>query len=193
MEGQYPTAVGPNPFYYYQPDHSDQRQHGHFTPHAQHPQYSGPVALYPELLKPLPSSHMTHFPMAQSSPQTPTYPPHLRSAYPQLMPTPLASPQPLHRRPTILIDSQAASLHPLNTDCGPATPALSLSGSSDGSPPSTCGFLPTPVNGPCPSPESLVGVKQGCEVDVLSEILAGGDFQRCQSPPLTPSKSCFIH
>lgn len=185
MEAQYPTAAGPNPFYYYQPDHSDQRQHGHFTPHAQQSQYMSPLPMQSEIMKPLHSS--MQFQMQQPSPQSPAFPPHLRQAYPQLMPTPLASPQPLHRRSAVLIDSNVASLHPLDTDCGPATPALSTSGTSDGSPPSTCGFLPTPVNGPCPSPESLVGVKQGCEGEVLSEILAGGDFQRCQSPPLTPS------
>lgn len=184
MEGQYSSATGPNPFYYYQPDHTDQRQHGHFTPHVQHPQYMGSLPVHPEMMKPM-SSPM-HYQMQQPSPQSPAFPAHFRQAYPQLMPTPLASPQPLHRRPTILIDSHAASLHPLDTNCCPATPALSTSGSSDGSPPSSCGFLPTPVNGPSPSPESLIGVKQGCEVEVLSEILAGGDFQRCQSPPLTP-------
>ncbi len=33
---------------------------------------------------------------------------------------------------------------------------------------------------------NMEGVKEGCEGDVKSEILAGGDWTRCCSPPLTP-------
>lgn len=114
---------------------------------------------------------------------------HLYPAmYAHMMPTPVASPQPVHHRTSSFIEKQPAALFPIDTEVSPATPALSTSGSSDGSPPSTCGFLPTPVSGMTPSPESLVGVKQGCEGEVLSEILAGAEFGRCSSPPLTPSE-----
>ena len=34
--------------------------------------------------------------------------------------------------------------------------------------------------------DNIEGVKEGCEGDVQSEILAGGDWTRCCSPPLTP-------
>jgi hypothetical protein len=40
------------------------------------------------------------------------------------------------------------------------------------------------------SGEGIEGVKQGCEEEVFSEILAGGDWQRSASPPMTP---VFIH
>ena len=34
--------------------------------------------------------------------------------------------------------------------------------------------------------DNIEGVKEGCEGDVQSEILAGGDWTKCCSPPLTP-------
>lgn len=168
------------PFYVYQPDpQPDQRQHGHFVQQAYTPQYNAAIPMHPEHMKALPSSG-----------PFPPQPQFLYShaAYPQFMPTPVVSPQPISHRPTILIDRQSTPLRAIDTDCGPATPALSASGSTISSPPSSCGMLATPVNGHSPSPENLVGVKQGCEGEVLSEILAGGEISRCQSPPLTPSE-----
>lgn len=35
--------------------------------------------------------------------------------------------------------------------------------------------------------DNIEGVKEGCESDVQSEILAGGDWS-CRSPTLTPGK-----
>ena len=163
--------MGPSVFYYPQPDPQSEQQ-------RQNGQYHG-QALAPQMMKGIPSN--AHF-----APQG--YYPQAHPAFQHLMPTPLASPQPIHHRPTILIEKQDPRLHALDTDCSPATPALSACGSSASSPPSSVGFLPTPVNGTTPAPESLPGVKQGCEVEVFSEILAGGDFPRSQSPPLTPSK-----
>lgn len=175
MEASYTTPMGPNPFYYYQPDpqSEQQRQQGHFPP-----QLPQSAIVPPQMVK-----SMAPFPVQGQQPYLAASHP----AYQHLIPTPVASPQPIHHRPTILIEKQEPRLHALDTDCSPATPALSASGSSASSPPSSIGFLPTPVNGSTPAPE-MHGVKQGCEVEVLSEILAGGDFQRSQSPPLTPSK-----
>ncbi|KAL8968203.1 MAG: hypothetical protein Q9183_002573 [Haloplaca sp. 2 TL-2023] len=68
----------------------------------------------------------------------------------------------------------------------PSTPPLSVSASTANSPPSTCGVLPTPVNGGCLTLDNLEGVKEGCVGEVQTEILAGGDWPRCGSPPLTP-------
>ena len=34
--------------------------------------------------------------------------------------------------------------------------------------------------------EGFEGVKEGCEGEVQSENLAGGDWARCGSPPMTP-------
>lgn len=39
--------------------------------------------------------------------------------------------------------------------------------------------------------DNIEGVKEGCEGDVQSEILAGGDWTRCCSPPLTPGTSAY--
>jgi len=36
--------------------------------------------------------------------------------------------------------------------------------------------------------ESFEGVKEGCQGEVQSENLAGGDWARCGSPPMTPGK-----
>ena len=38
----------------------------------------------------------------------------------------------------------------------------------------------------------MEGVKEGCHGEVKSEILAGGDFSRCDTPPLTPGKFIFV-
>ena len=175
MEAPYSTAMGPNSFYFYHPDpqSEEQRQHGQYPVQLQQP-----AVIHPQI------SANAHFSAQSQQTYLATPQPILQ----HLMPTPVASPQPIHHRPTILIEKQEPRLHALDTDCVPATPALSASGTSASSPPSSIGFLPTPVNGSTPAPESLHGVKQGCEVEVLSEILAGGEFQRSQSPPLTPSK-----
>ena len=172
--------LGPAPAFYYQTE--EQRQHAQY---AQQQSYS--IAFDPEHMKPLPPN-MTFNPH-QAPPAGVVY---TQASYAQFMPTPVASPQPVSHRPTILIDRQEPRLQPLDTGCSPATPALSASGSTASSPPSACGFLPTPVNGSTPVSDNLVGVKQGCEGEVLSEILAGGDLSRAQSPPLTPSKSTSL-
>jgi hypothetical protein len=76
-----------------------------------------------------------------------------------------------------------ATLLTLDTDCHmPSTPALSASSSTVSSPPSSYEMMPTPTN----LSFALEGVKAGCEGDVLSENLAGGDFFRLASPPMSP-------
>ncbi|EEH07379.1 predicted protein [Histoplasma capsulatum G186AR] len=68
----------------------------------------------------------------------------------------------------------------------PSTPPLSSSGSTASSPPSSCGMLHTPVNGSFFQLETIEGVKEGCQSDVQTEILANLDWARSTSPPLTP-------
>ena len=109
--------------------------------------------------------------------------------------TPMASPRPLQQKPAFLYQHDGLPLS-VDTECGtpdvyvyPSTPPLSVSGSTISSPPSTCGILPTPTTGTFFTLENIEGVKEGCEGDVQSEILAGGDWTRSCSPPLTPGKS----
>lgn len=71
----------------------------------------------------------------------------------------------------------------------PSTPPLSSSGSALSSP-SSCESLHTPMTSVFLGLEGFEGVKEGCESDVQSENLAGGDWARCGSPPMTP---VFIH
>jgi hypothetical protein len=179
-------VMGQSPFFYYNPDPTGEntRQHGHFTPHphgqqTQTFQSQNQDAYYsPNMLFKRPSS---------SNSQT-SYP---QTAYANHMLTPVASPQPMYQKPTILIQPQDSPyLHPIDTDFSdlrftPATPPLSSSGSNISSPPSTCDFLPTPVGAFFPG-EAIEGVKQGCEEEVFSEILAAGADWRSASPPMTP-------
>jgi hypothetical protein len=67
----------------------------------------------------------------------------------------------------------------------PSTPPLSSSGSALSSP-SSCESLHTPMTSVFLGLEGFEGVKEGCESDVQSENLAGGDWARCGSPPMTP-------
>ena len=113
----------------------------------------------------------------------------------------VASPQPMHQKAAFLYQHDGQPLT-LDTECGtpdvhlyPSTPPLSVSGSTVSSPPSTCGLLPTPLTGHMFALENIEGVKQGCEGDVQSEILAGGEWTRSCSPPLTPGMffSCVLY
>ena len=191
-----PTPImGHSPFFYYNPDRSSEnRPHGHFTPHP----HGLPMAILPstpEHLMPYqqPTYHRPHSADAQMYYHpTPAY-------ISQAMLTPVASPRAHHYKPTILVQQDMPGLMPLNTDCRgphPATPTLSTAGSfsSVSSPPSSVDMLPTPVNGmfiPKPTLTSFSAVKEGCEEEVFSEVLAGGDWTtRPGSPPMTP---VFLH
>lgn len=108
----------------------------------------------------------------------------------------LASPMPMYQKPTIRIQQESSRMLSVDTDCSghdmyyfPSTPPLSTSGSAGSSPPSTCEVLSTPISKTFFGFENLEGVKDECVVNVQSEILAGGDWTRAQSPPMTPGKS----
>jgi hypothetical protein len=163
-----------SPFFYYNPDPQGEnaRQHGHFTPHP-----SGQSTFQQNMYFQRPSSAHSHM----AYPQT---------AYASQMLTPVASPQPMYQKPTILIQPQDSPyLRPIDTDYSysPATPPLSSTGSTVSSPPSVYDILPTPVNGFFPG-EGIEGVKQGCEGEVFSELLSAGIEWRSASPPMTPGK-----
>lgn len=188
MEGQYAQQQMPYgtsaPFFYYHPDApQDTRQQGHFASQPQgvhytaHEQYMSHEQMVPLYAANVHYQKTQHFhPMAAYSSQP-------------LM-TPVASPQPIVQKPNGMISHESPYLFPLDTDCyTPSTPPLSSSGSAISSPPSTCDILPTPVSGFPPSrTEGLEGVKQGCEEEVYSEILAGSDLSGPNSPAMTPGK-----
>ena len=192
-------AMGQTPFFYYNPELSDQRQHGHFSPDPNTITLSNHI--FPRF-QPQMYSHETmmqsqFFPLqprqstlnSQHFTQTQTPFPSQSSS------TPMASPRPLYQKPTFLLHSEGQNLS-LDTECAnsdlymyPATPPLSVSGSSLCSPPMSCGILPTTSNNAIFPMENIKGVKEGCEGEVQSEILAGGNWTRCGSPPLTPGMS----
>lgn len=111
--------------------------------------------------------------------------------------TPIASPQPSQMKPAIFVQQGSPALMPIDTRfinaelyAFPSTPPLSSSGSSISSPPSANGTLHTPINDCFFAFEKVEGVKEGCETDVHTEILANPDWSRGDSPPMTP---VFIH
>ena len=209
--GMHPNpAPGPVPFFYYNPDpNASHGQHGYFSTHpseAQVVNHHAPV--YPHHQCAQQHQHQ-HQQQQQQQPQTQQPLPqhafeHANDAVravsrftPSPMATfsPTASPQPLHIKPSILLQQESHFLT-VDTSCMgtdahsfPATPPLSTSGSTISSPPSSCGVLHTPVNGGYFRLESIEGVKEGCEGDVVSELLANCDWARSNSPPLTPGKS----
>lgn len=183
MEAQYamaPQMAGPNPYIYYGNEHEQE-----------HAQYMHQYQAYPTHMHPHFAYGPVPMPMAPSSYPQQMQPQMHFAPVPHM--TPIASPQPHQRKPMILASSGSPALMPLDTRCGdmyvmPQTPPLSSGArSAMSSPPSSCGPLPTPTNG-----EGLYlhdmfeGVKQGCEVEVHSEILANVGWGRAGSPPMSP-------
>lgn len=185
-------GLGQSPFFYYNP------QPGHFSPHPNAGQDGAQVQhIHQQVYH---ADMMTHgqtsmFYGRPSSSGSPFYLPPKAAMQMQTFDTPVASPHPMHQRPAFSYHNDGSPLT-LNTQCGtpdlyvpPSTPPLSVSASTINSPPSTCGVLPTPVYGGSHPLDNMQGVKEGCEGDVQTEILAGGDWARCGSPPMTPGMS----
>ena len=193
-------SMGQPSFFYYSSDpNTDHRQHGHFTPH--------PNAVHDGMVMHHYQQQLYHHEMMMHG-QYPMYAPLPSSGphtyQPQKPMLAMASPRPMQQKPAFLCQYEGQQLS-VDTECNntdlhvyPSTPPLSFSGSASSSPPSTCGALPTPVTGAYMGLEkNIEGVKEGCQSDVQSEILAGGDWTRCCSPPLTPGMSrsssiCFL-
>lgn len=184
-------AQGQVPFFYYTPQ--PDAQNGHFTPHPNELQgYTSQGAAYRNYHHSPVYSQGAFYHQPIHSPVPPQTPYHASGNMP-----PLASPQPIHGKPTIIIQgSHSPALMPLDTSCAgpdmyhyfPSTPPLSATGSAISSPPSSCGILPTPVAGQFFTMDHFEGVKAGFESDVHSEILAQADWNRCGSPAMTPGK-----
>ncbi|KAL1959719.1 hypothetical protein VTO42DRAFT_1305 [Malbranchea cinnamomea] len=190
------TGPGPVPFFYYNPDpHAAHGQHGYFSTHPSESQmvnHHTPVYAHNQC----PQHQQQHQQVSHNAFDNTDETGHVVvSLAPNNIPTlsPTASPRPLHIKPSILLQQDAPGFLSLDTSClgpnfhgFPATPPLSTSGSTISSPPSSCVALRTPVNGGYFRLESIEGVKEGCEGDVESEILANCDWTRSNSPPLTP-------
>lgn len=195
MEAIYPSqGLGLPSFFYYTPEfNTDQRQHGHFSTHpsaAQDDVQFQQQGYQQDIMNGHSQKLFARRLSTSSSIYLQSQSQHMETNF-----TPMASPRPLHQRPSFLgsqdglhLSLDTESITPDFNFC-PSTPPLSVSGSSVSSPPSTCSVLPTPVSGPFFNLlENLEGVKEGCVGDVTSQILAGGDWSRTCSPPLTPGK-----
>ncbi|KAH9221637.1 hypothetical protein DL95DRAFT_402966 [Leptodontidium sp. 2 PMI_412] len=189
MDSSYghPQSMGQSPFFYYNPDPKpDNRQHGHFSQQPNNIQ----VPVYHPHMQPMPSTPIYSRPSSACS-QPPMHPQMYNNGYPMNM-TPMASPRPMYQnqKPTIMIQEHAPRVM-IESDMHedmyyyPSTPPLSASGSTISSP-SSCDVLPTPMNTVFFGLEGFEGVKDGCQGEVQAENLAGGDWARCGSPPMTP-------
>ncbi|KAI1341551.1 hypothetical protein F5Y15DRAFT_359773 [Xylariaceae sp. FL0016] len=180
MTGQ----MGPAPFFYYTPDPSpENRQHGHFSQHPGFQQMQ--QQMYP-IVPTLPSTPIYSRPNSSCSQHA--MPAKVFNAVPSNV-TPMSSPQ-AAQRPAIMIQGHPAKLM-LETDLSdneafyyPATPPLSTSGSSMGSPSNSYDVLATPLN-------PMFSGLDGCElvkpeVESMPENLENLDWSSCGSPPLTP-------
>ena len=195
MDSPYATQphVAQSPFFYYNPDpKSDNRQHGHFSPHpnvqVQTFQQVPPVPSTPIYSRP--TSSCSQLPMQ-------VFNASMHSAL-----TPMASPRPMYQRPTILIQdhNQRDSYFPEQMDTDmyyyPSTPPLSSSSGSSAGSPQSYDMLHTPMteNGSFfTGYENFAGVKEGCQREVRSESLAGLEWSRCGSPPLTQGKKKALY
>lgn len=177
-----PQGMAPA-FLYYNPDPNPQnRQQGHFVPQP-HPHPHAHAAL---------QHHMTVFPVVPTLPSTPMYSrpsssssqiqmyPRMFASVPSML-TPLASPQPIAHKPTMVLDTD---LREADNMYYPSTPPLSSSGSVISSP-GSYDMLQTPLN---PMFSGLDGVegKEVCNVDSLPENFPALDWSSCASPPMTP-------
>lgn len=193
MESPCPTLVSESPFFYYNPDSKpEHRHHGHFSPHPQLQSYHVPFPQRQsqDLIMPFPS-HLLYQRPASSDCHVSTY--QSVSYVPESIMTPAASPRSVYPKPAVFVHSDSPYVQPLETDfrnfhCSPATPPFSTSGSSTNSPPSTYGVLSSSVNPAFFPVEGLKGVKQGCEGEVFTEILAGAEWARQGSPPMSPGE-----
>lgn len=186
----YTSGQDQSPFLFYNPGpYHPQGHHAHFTPHPQQQPYHAPVHFHPDMIKPMPHPMYFHQPppLPQHSMEIPAYM-YQHSAYPHgHMLTPVASPQPIYPKPSIVIETQAPRYYHHELDSGPSTPPLSSSCSSAGSP-SPRSMLPTPANEPATYgfPSMTPGFKQGHEMQSLTLL---GESDEIVSPQLRPGMS----
>lgn len=141
--------LGPAPFFYYNPDpHMDNRQHGHFSHHPAFQQMHHQQQHMFPIVPTLPSTPVYSRPSSSCS--QPTIPTRVFTPVPSNL-TPMASPLVTAQKPSILVQGPAAKLMLEAEICDndsfyyPATPPMSHSGSTIGSPDSS-DILATPLN-----------------------------------------------
>lgn len=176
------------PFMFYNP--SEHSQHGHFSTHPNIIHENLPTRPYQQPDQYEVMHNQQHAVYHRVSPSGAHLYLQPRSFSPQ--PPKWPSPHMVHQKHPLLYQPEGQHLQ-LDTACNapdviisPSTPPLSVTGSNTSSPPSTCGVIQTPVSSAYYPIANIEGVKEGCEGEVKSEILAGGDWTRSCSPPLTP-------
>ncbi|KAI3320084.1 hypothetical protein HD806DRAFT_246552 [Xylariaceae sp. AK1471] len=171
------AQMGQASFFYYTPDpNPENRQHGHFS---QHPGFQ---QIQPQM-----------YPMVPTLPSTPIYSRPNSSSSQQAVPAKVYATVPSNvtpQRPSNFMASHPGKLM-LETDfCDndsfyyPATPPLSTSGSSMGSPAHIQDVLSTPLN-------PMFSGLDGCEMikadeEAVSQPLENLDWSSYGSPPVTP-------
>ena len=176
-------------FFYYNPEpKSEKRQHGLFTPHPTGPNPN--MAHQRAVQDTVPMYSSMSYPRPTSSDSQRAFQP--RSAFiPDTVLTPMASPRPTYRKPTILVQQDSPYGLAVDTDCAelsfaPSTPPLSCSTSAINSPPSPCEILPTPVTGGYMNQAAFDAFKKSYSNGGFSETLCGDEWNSNASPPLTP-------
>lgn len=190
------TMQDQQPFSYFHIESAAQyRQPVHFTSHPSEMQpYYGHIQHFPQQQQqqhcmPEPQPIYSSQPFMHPMTNTDAYHPDMNNM------TPMSSPQPSHLKPTIIVQD-SPMLMPLDTrfvstdfyGFSSSPPPLSTPGSTISSPPCTSDALRTPVNEGFFSFEKVEGVKEGCESEVHSEILASADWSRSNTPPMTPGE-----
>lgn len=166
-------TMSPASFYYYSPDpNPENRQHGHFVQQPQQQQ----MPVFP-IVPTLPSTPMYSRPSSSCSQQQQLMQPRAVTSIPSNM-TPVASPQPVCQKPTIVLETQICDADGLYY---PTTPPLSTSGSAISSP-GSCDMLATPLNPMFSGLDGLEGVKDDAHMEKFPVL----DWSNCASPPLTP-------
>lgn len=181
---QYTPGADHPPFMFYNPGPHHLHGHQQFTAHPRQQPYHAPVHFHPDMMKPMPHPMYFHHPPPppQHPMDFPGYMFHQNAYRHGQMMTPIASPQPIYPKPSIVIETQAPRYYPHEIESGPSTPPLSSSSSTTGSP-SPRSMLPTPTNEPetYGFPVAMPGFKQGREIqsltlfpgDVEEELLPG--------------------
>ncbi|KAL8370806.1 hypothetical protein RB595_000917 [Gaeumannomyces hyphopodioides] len=184
MESMMAQSMAPASFFYYsQEPRPDSRQqfHGHFAPHPSLQQHqmqmfpvvptlpSTPIYSRPGSACSQPSAHPMMHHQQMTKPVT---------SYPSVM-TPMASPQPMARKPTAVLEPE---IHDGEGMFYPSTPPLSISGSAISSP-GGCDMLSTPLNPMFSGLDSIDGVKpEVCSPESFPAL----EWSNCASPPMTP-------